>query len=971
MFMISIIGMANVVSNDLPDLSKIGKLNDTCGRNAYLGNGWGRGGPQAPPWSNTVVMKARTVRYPGRRLSPLCKLLWVLVACLSGISAAFPQDYWDNIRHRPSTLGLEGGIDTFQTAGFQLRLVRGSQTVAGLSPRLEPGFDFTPADRLPLRDKDSLYQLGDINFRFRKPGTPWASVSTAYRRAPVAPLPVRHPVLAGADLGNTLPANMPLRVERFYETAGEDLILRFVFNNISDGPVEVGAVGVPMVFNNILEGKSLDEAHATTVFFDPYMGMDAGYLEVKRLHGNPPGLLVLPEENFPFENYRPLLDDPGRRSVVFEGFHEWMGYSAAYADNDWKGVEQWNAPGKFTLKPGESRRMALRLALNPGIETTDARLTELGLPVALGVPGYVIPMDVKARLYVKYGSPVASVSVVPDGALQVSENGNALNRGGYREFHIEGLQWGRARLEIRFSDGKLQTVHYKVIKSEGEVVRDYGRFLTTRQWFDDAADPFGRAPSVITYDNEAGRQVTQDRRAWIAGLGDEGGSGSWLGAVMKQWVLPDAEEIRKLESFMQETLWGRIQYAEDSLKYGVRKSLFYYEPDLMPAGTYEAGIDYSTWAAWNREHAYSVGRSYNYPHVAAAHWVFYKLARYQVGYLNDEQWPWYLDKAYQTAVAMTELAPHYAQFGQMEGTVFLLILEDLKREGWHAQATRLEKEMEARALHWRSHNYPFGSEMPWDSTGQEEVYLWSDYFGFDEKAAVTLRAILAYMPAIPHWAYNGNARRYWDFLYGGKLSRIERQIHHYGSGLNAIPALAAFRKEPDRFHLLRIGYGGRLGAIANITEKGFGPSAFHSFPSTLAIDGISGDYGPGFFGYAVNDAAYLVEHPDLGWLGFGADPIAREDGVEFMLSTASGRQVFLGPEKLWIRLDAGRISRVVYFPDRKLLRLYLGAADAHTPYAYLRSSRGLILPGEPFNTGTQQIPLRLDGETEIDLSLSF
>src|SRR5690606_40221737 len=85
-------------------------------------------------------------------------------------------------------------------------------------------------------------------------------------------------------------------------------------------------------------------------------------------------------------------------------------------------------------------------------------------------------------------------------------------------------------------------------------------------------------------------------------------------------------------------------------------------------------------------------------------------------------------------------------------------------------------------------------------------------------------------------AYNGNARRYWDFLYGGKLSRIERQIHHYGSALNAIPVLKAYQNNPDDLYLLRIGYGGRLGGIANITQDGFAPAAFHSFPSTLDID---------------------------------------------------------------------------------------------------------------------------------------
>lgn len=77
--------------------------------------------------------------------------------------------------------------------------------------------------------------------------------------------------------------------------------------------------------------------------------------------------------------------------------------------------------------------------------------------------------------------------------------------------------------------------------------------------------------------------------------------------------------------------------------------------------------------------------------------------------------------------------------------------------------------------------FPFGSEMPWDSTGQEEVsqslvcmhvtclyiiegffmsatqvYLWSKAFGFYNQSNATLDAVLAYSPRLPSWAYQGN-----------------------------------------------------------------------------------------------------------------------------------------------------------------------------------------------------------------------
>ncbi len=39
-----------------------------------------------------------------------------------------------------------------------------------------------------------------------------------------------------------------------------------------------------------------------------------------------------------------------------------------------------------------------------------------------------------------------------------------------------------------------------------------------------------------------------------------------------------------------------------------------------------------------------------------------------------------------------------------------------------------------------------------------------------------------------------------DFEYGGKLQRIERQIHHYGSGLNALPLISEFESSPTDFY---------------------------------------------------------------------------------------------------------------------------------------------------------------------------
>lgn len=845
------------------------------------------------------------------------------------------QSPWKALAKKPSTLALEKGYTTLSAGPFNLKLVNSSQTVAGLMPKLIKSFDFTPSDSLKVRSADGLYHLGDINLRLRTTNeTEWKKYNTAAKRAPVKALKVAGNVIAGADLAATLPNDIPLEVKRFWELQGGQLILRFELKNKTALPVEIGALGIPMIFNNILEGKTLEKSHSDNVFYDPYIGKDAGYLQVARLSGQPSTLVVTPYGKTPFEAYNPLLDDPTPRGIVFEGFYEWMVYSKAYAENEWKNVEQWNTPTSTILKAGETRSFGLKFLLSGTVKNIESTLIANNRPVAVSVPGYVLPQDVNAKLFVKYNKNVKSISIEPENSLTVTSS--IATKNSWKTYLVKGNTWGRARLTITYEDGLTQTINYKVIKPETEVIAAYGNFLTTKQWFDQPDPIFKRSPSAITYDYEKKEQVVQDSRAWIAGLSDEGGAGSWLGAMMKQLVSPDKGEVDKLKTFVDTVMFGRIQVKEGAKKFGVKKSLFYYEPDSVPKETYSAAVNFKTWAAWPIKEANNLGRSYNYPHVAAAHWTLYRLARNYRGLVEEQTWKEHLTNAAETGLAMIKFAPYYAQFGQMEGTIFYLILKDLQNEGLTAMATKLETEMKKRADHWRSLQYPFGSEMPWDSTGQEEVYVWSKYFGYNDKANVTLNAILAYMPVVPHWAYNGNARRYWDFLYGGKLSRIERMIHHYGSALNAIPVLMDYRQNPDDFYLLLTGYGGLLGGIANITEDGFAPTAFHAFPSTLKNDGITGDYGSGFFGYAVNTSSYLINHKEFGYLGFGGNVSTSGNLVKLKLTTAAKSAVYIASAGLWITLDAGQINEVSYHKVSGEIRLKLNAASQYIPNALIR-----------------------------------
>lgn len=918
----------------------------------------------------------------------------------------------------PDDIGFGRGTFLIETPGLKLEFIKDSQTLVGLTvgvfakapdginvrsgetrndwasglyKRLSQegsgkspldgkvsAYNFLPADRQSMRNANGYYQFGDINFRLRTSATaPWQTFSSATKRAPVT-ITKTEKELSVADLAATFPADFPLQVTRTWKVVNGHLTLSFQIKNPTKDTIEVGALGIPIILNNIISDRNLKEAHEKCSFSDPYIGKDAGYIQATRLSGQGPALVIAPLSKSPLEAYH-LLNEPTRPNQTFEGMFEWMVNSSAFAETDWKGANQWNNPTSTVIAPGKTVTVGLQFLVSPTIRAIEKTLSANKRPLAVGIPGTILPKGQNGKLFVKYDKAIKNLSVEPTGSMAVVSGANVKN--GFRTLEVTAKGWGRSRLTITYSDGTEQTVHYYLTKPAEAVVSDMGQFLATKQWFTDLSDPFKRAPSYISYDREAKQQVVQDSRVWIAGLGDEGGSGSFVATAMKLFGQPNRAEVNQFEQFVDGVLWGNIQFKEGPNKFGVRKSTFFYEPALVPEFTYDPKRNWTSWTSWNKKASEDIGRGYNYPHVVASYWSMYRVARNHPDLVSHHDWKWYLNQAFETTNFMTSSNAQggprvwYVDLGLMEGTIFIELLKDLKREGWSEKAALIESRMKKRADQWISEEYPFGSEMAWDSTGQEEVYGWCKYFGRNDKAMVSLNSITGYMPTLPHWGYNGNARRYWDFLYGGKLSRIERQLHHYGSGLNAIPMLTEYREHPDDFYLLRAGYGGAMGALSNIDEEGCASVAFHSFPSTLKWDAYTGDYGPNFLGHAMNAATYLVDHPDFGWQAFGGNVSVTGSKVSVVPLDSFRRRFYVAPVGLWLTLDAGTFKLVEYDKKTKTVRVELSEGNGISVArlvveqpAKMKDIGKFHVVGSLVNdAGAYLIPLNSDQTTTIEL----
>ncbi|KAJ3722284.1 hypothetical protein C8R42DRAFT_580417 [Lentinula raphanica] len=813
-----------------------------------------------------------------------------------------------------NTLGLSDGFLSFNTSTFAVQLVKDSQTLYSLST-IDGGFNFIPSDMMSERANNGNYHLGDITFRARTVGsTAWTSGDTSTSRVKLTASSVSGTTKAAANLAPTLPRNSLLNITRRWVVDDNVLQLLFDVTNSQTTAVEIGSLGAPLEFNNIFTDRTAAQTNTLCSLFDPYIGQDAGYVQVTPLLGTLPPLVVLPVGQSPLEGWRFLPEStaltPFYQSQTFEGLYEWDFHTLAYAENEWASTTPWNAPTSFVLQPGQTRTYGLQFHVAPSIREIESTVASVGQPVAVTIPGTILPADQVGKVFLNTNATVANITVSPAGALTWETNTDA-QTSGWLGYTVTPHTWGRSRLSVTYSDGRLQTIHYYVTKGATAALDDLGSFLTTSQWYTNTSDPFHRAPSVISYDRSVNQVVTNDPRVWIGGLGDEAGSGSWLAATMKQFVQPDAAEVAKLEQFVNQTLWGTIQNRNNGI------SVFFYQPDLVPNYVYPSNEDWTVWWSWNQASAWATGRGYDYVHVTAAYWAMYRVARNYPDLVTVHDWQWYINQAVLTVTTLTDGQVGYVDDGLMGETVIRFLLSDLQREGLTANATLVQSRMQSRWKIWSTERYPFGSEMAWDSTGQEGVYIWSTFFNDSTTALNALNSILAYQPVVAHWGYNGNARRYWDNIYGGKLMRIERQIHHYGSGLNALPLIENFEANPTDYYLLRAGFGGLSGPLSNIDEGGFASASFHSFADTMAWDAYSGDYGPNFSGHSMGMGTFIIDHPDFGWQAFGGTVVATSPAVQVQIKDSVRRRVFIAPLGALLSLDAGAFSTVSYNPSAK------------------------------------------------------
>lgn len=207
------------------------------------------------------------------------------------------------------------------------------------------------------------------------------------------------------------------------------------------------------------------------------------------------------------------------------------------------------------------------------------------------------------------------------------------------------------------------------------------------------------------------------------------------------------------------------------------------------------------------------------------------------------------------------------------------------------------------------------------------------------------------------------------------MERIERMIHHYGSGLNALPLLSQFRQTPNDTHLLRVGYGGITGPLSNIRQDGSMYNAFHSFPDTLRGDDYSGDYGPNFLGMMIGSSVYVVHDPDVGLVTYGGNMDVSGNSVTVQPRDAVRRRVYVAQLGVYVTISAGQIEQFSFDTSDLTslkLRVVPGSAKASSTVVWVETpgttDKYVVLGKAETQRGGSLI--KLDSSAGVDVTVS-
>lgn len=626
--------------------------------------------------------------------------------------------------------------------------------------------------------------------------------------------------------------------------------------------------------------------HEQKVLSFHYVGGHSSYTLLARPMGAAPFLLIHPLDDTSFE----CIYRGGQQAQFGRGGPDLLAVHSHAPRQTERWREPWvNYHSSLVLQAGEEKKYRLRYKFLQDYPQIRDEIENAGNIAIRIVPAMVIQEGEPAYVELRSKEPISKISAESTGINFASRK-----RAGNKELVTVMLQGrGQKSVRLEYGQGRWTNLHFYCVEDTAERLKNRGRVIIERQWNENPSDPYHRHHMFLPFDYATQSTFTDSQEVWEVGGSDEFGFSEALFLAEKNVHYPSRDEVAKLETYVTDCLFKYIQNPET---YTVRASLYYKKrTPSMP------------WSCWSERRSESTVRTYNYAHPTNIYYALYKIGQ-QYGLLTHRTALDYLRMSYRTALVwfVTGIWKH---IGVMCGSNAVNLLEDLKKEGWMEEYTKLRAEMQDCVKTMVVDPYPYSSELTIDQTAHEQVYFFTKYFGETEKNKKTMQVIKALRAGNePLWfRYGQDRRNFWSCWYS--------------ESLNGMALLDAFEETGDPDMFIK-GFAGVMSVQKNLLPDGMCFSEFVWNPGTFAhYPAHTREGGLGQWAYLKSARVFVLHDPDFGLIGAGGR--VEETGGRIRVVPKDGlRKAVVYPEKkLRIRLTQGEIDWMTFEPSGRSIEL--------------------------------------------------
>lgn len=596
--------------------------------------------------------------------------------------------------------------------------------------------------------------FGDVVFRFRSGGGAWQHASTAHSRSArgmdssQGPGEQRIAFHYRSD-PESVDGIRGFDFDEAYELRSDVLLWSLTLHNQTDNPLEIGDIGLPLLFNTIY-ARSPEITYQKRVIRHSYIAGDNSFIFWTRANGAGPYLLMMPSSGTHLEFFEPTV--PGNHAdstdPVFYPRNAWEGlytayiHAAAEARNfETEGTWRQRLTSKVLAprgRPGSSVTYTFEFRWARDYQTIRDILYQNGLIDVTVAPGMVLPSNLSALVALHTREVIHAVTAeYPSNTEVISLPSRQKDTHIYRiRFH----HLGENKITVSFGGGHRTLLEYDSIEPLETVIRKRARFLVEHQqvhdpgkWYDGEFSLWDMRSRVLrTPDDRGGLDP------YMVGGSDDPDlcKAPYIAAVNEAY--PDDRQIAAVEYYLKHFVWGKLQRTGDEqpFPYGIYGSPSWHVNRLSDTG-YGSGGN-------GREHMW---RTFDYTHMVQLYYEMYRIAKLypkRVHYLDAAG---YLERAYETALAYFRV-PYQIRMGApwdfrgwtdwayTQGAFHEVFIPDviaaLDAEHQTDEASELRAEWNKKVMYFLyDAPYPYGSEMWFDTTAFESTEAIARYAALD------------------------------------------------------------------------------------------------------------------------------------------------------------------------------------------------------------------------------------------------